>query len=411
MRLTLLVLLLVQTSLSAQDWPQWRGAGRDAVLAARVVPAAWPAAVQRVWSVEVGEGYSSPVVSGARVFVHSRRDPDELVTALDLASGKRLWQQRYAAAFTKNQYASRMAKGPNSTPFAAGDLLYTLGATGILSAWRVADGALAWRKDFSASVDTSQLFCGTAMSPFIDNGALIVQVGSDVHGGRILALDPQSGDERWAWRGPGPGYASPAVFIVHGVRQLATLTDRSIIGVDTASGAELWSVPFTDEWHENIVTPLWTGSHLIVSGVRQGTRAFTVVREGSAGARWQATQAWHNPDVAMYLSSPVLVDGTVYAFSSRRKGQFVAVDAASGALRWASEGRGGEHASIVTSPSHVLYLTNAGELVVTRKDPLRFAEERRIRVADAETWAMPAFVGGGLIVRAGGTIVRLAWGS
>ena len=46
--------------------------------------------------------------------------------------------------------------------------VYTLGVTGVLSAWRVADGTLAWRKDYSAAVDTSKLFCGTAMSPLID---------------------------------------------------------------------------------------------------------------------------------------------------------------------------------------------------------------------------------------------------
>ena len=155
---------------AAQDWTQWRGASRDAALAAPVVPASWPSAVTRVWRAEIGEGYSSPVVAGTRVFVHSRRDPEELVTALELDSGKVLWQQKYQAPFAKNQYASRMAKGPNSTPLVAGDLVYTLGVTGVLSAWRVADGTLAWRKDYSAAVDTSKLFCGTAMSPLIDGG-------------------------------------------------------------------------------------------------------------------------------------------------------------------------------------------------------------------------------------------------
>ena len=79
------------------------------------------------------------------------------------------------------------------TRSSAGDQLYTLGVTGVLSAWRVADGTLAWRKDYSSVVDTSKLFCGTAMSPMLDGGALIVQVGSDVHGGRVLAIDPATG--------------------------------------------------------------------------------------------------------------------------------------------------------------------------------------------------------------------------
>ena len=408
MRLSVIVLVLAgQASLSAQDWSQWRGPTRDAALTTATTPAAWPATVRRVWRVEVGEGYSSPVTAGTRVFVHSRRDPDELVTAIDLESGQLLWQQKYQAPFAKNQYANRMAKGPNSTPLVSGDLIYTLGVTGILSAWRVADGSLAWRKDFSDAIDTSKLFCGTAMSPLIDSGHLIVQVGSDVHGGRVMALDPTNGAERWSWRGPGPGYASPIVLTAGGVRQIAALTNQSIVGIDIESGAALWTVPFPDEWHENIVTPVWTGTHLIVSGVRQGTRAFTISRE-SAGA-FTAAQAWANADVAMYMSAPVLAENTLYAMSSRRKGQFVALDATTGALKWATEGREGEHASVIKSPAHVLFLTNAGDLIVTRQDASKFAAERRIAVADGETWAMPAFVRGGLIVRDAQGLVRLSW--
>jgi outer membrane protein assembly factor BamB len=407
-RLGVIVLVLLPAGLSAQEWTQWRGANRDASLADAHVPAAWPSTLRRVWRVEIGEGYSSPVVAGTRVFVHSRREPSELVTALDLETGKAVWQQTYEAPFRKNQYASQMAKGPNSTPLVAEGLLYTLGATGVLSAWRMADGTLAWRNDYSSAVDTSKLFCGTSMSPMIDSGSLVVQVGSDVHGGRLLALDPATGEERWAWKGPGPGYASPIGITVDGVRQLVTLTNQSIVGIDAGRGTSLWSVPFPDEWHENIITPVWTGSHLIVSGVRQGTRAFVVTRE-SKSAPWRATEAWRNAEVTMYMSAPVVTEGTIYAISSKRKGQFVAVDVATGKLRWSTEGREGEHASIVTAPEHVLFLTNAGDLVVARKDAAQFVAERRIAVTDGETWAMPAFVNGGLIVRDAQALMRLSW--
>src|SRR5688500_10092356 len=93
--LTILVLCVV-TSVSAetQDWSQWRGPSRDGVLASASLPQTWPSTVKPVWRVEVGEGYSSPVVASDRVLVHSRRDPEELVTAVDFQSGKVLWQQK-----------------------------------------------------------------------------------------------------------------------------------------------------------------------------------------------------------------------------------------------------------------------------------------------------------------------------
>src|SRR5688572_1921128 len=253
-------------TLEAQDWSQWRGPGRDGNLAAASVPKAWPSSAKPLWRVEVGEGYSSPVVAGNRIIVHSRRDPEELVSAIDLQSGKVLWQQKYQSPFAKNQYAVQMAKGPNSTPLVMGDRVFTLGATGVLTAWNIANGTVAWRKDYSPTVDTSKLFCGTAMSPMLEGGSLIIQVGSDVHGGRVIAIDPATGNERWIWKGPGPGYASPIALTAVGVRQIVTMTQESIVGVNAKTGALLWSIPFSDEWHENIITPVWTGTHLIVSG-------------------------------------------------------------------------------------------------------------------------------------------------
>jgi outer membrane protein assembly factor BamB len=244
------------------------------------------------------------------------------------------------------------------------------------------------------------------MSPILEGGALIVQVGSDVHGGRIMALDPATGNERWTWKGPGPGYASPIALTASGVRHIVTMTNESIVGVDARSGTSLWSVPFPDEWHENIITPVWTGSHLIVSGVRQGTQAYTL---SHASGTWQAAQAWKNADVTMYMSPPVVADGTIYGLSNKRKGQFVALDLKTGVTKWATEGREGEHASVLVAPEHVLFLTNAGNLVVTRRGARAFAEERRIELATGETWAIPVFVAGGVVVRDAQSLTKLQW--
>jgi outer membrane protein assembly factor BamB len=399
-------LLLTSVAPAAQDWTQWRGPSRDGSIPVALVPKTWPASTTRTWQVEVGEGYASPVVANGRVFIHSRRDPNEIVTAVDLATGKVAWQQTYPAAFQKNQYATQMAKGPNSTPLVAGPRLYTLGVTGILSAWNVADGTLAWRQDYSASIDTSKLFCGTAMSPMVEGGALIIQVGSDVHGGRVLALDPATGKERWVWKGPGPGYASPLAVTIGGVRHLITLTNGTIIGLNAATGASLWSVPFPDEWHENIVSPLWTGTHVVVSGTRQGTHAYAIALTNGA---WTATQAWKNTDVTMYTSSPVYADGRIYGMSNKRRGQFVALDAATGVMKWASVGRDGNHASILIAPNHVMFLTDGGVLIAARRHADTFVEEKRYEIAASATWSLPVLLSDGLLVREATSIARLAW--
>jgi outer membrane protein assembly factor BamB len=400
------ICLSAAVSVSAQDWTQWRGPSRDGMIPPAVVPTTWPQSMKRGWAIEVGEGYSSPVVSGGRAFVHSRRDPEEIVTAIDLTTGKVAWQHRYTSEFKKNQYATQMAKGPNSTPIVVGSRLITLGVTGVLTAWDTSDGRVAWRQDYSASIDTSKLFCGTAMSPILDGGSLIVHVGSDVHGGRVLALDPATGKERWSSKGPGPGYASPVVATIDGVRQIITMTNGSIIGVDASDGSPLWSIPFPDDWHENIATPIWTGTAVIVSGTRQGTHAYALAR---AGRSWQPKQIWRNAEVTMYTSSPVFADGVVYGMSTKRRGQFVALDAATGTMRWSTQGRDGNHASILQTKEHLLLLTDAATLIVARRSADAFKEDKRYDLGTGATWTLPVLLPDGMLVREATSVVRLHW--
>jgi hypothetical protein len=69
---------------------------------------------------------------------------------------------------------------------------------------------------------------------------------------------------------------------------------------------------------------------------------------------------------------------------------------------------GGWHARLA---AHVIFLTNGGDFIVAKRDPEKFVEERRLEVGGAETWAVPALVPGGLVVRDAESVMRLVWGS
>ena len=390
--IALLGAMLLPAAAAAQ-WPQWRGPHRDGVATAG--PEHWPEKLTVRWTQPVGEGYSSPVVDGGRVFVHSREDPDEIVSAFELDSGEQVWSVRYPAPFRKNQYAMQMAKGPFSTPLVAAGRVYTLGVTAVLSALDANTGVLVWRKDFSGEVDTSRLFTGTAMSPIIAGGLLIVHVGDDVKGA-VRAFDPATGDERWALSGHGPGYASPVLLKGPGVEHIATLTDKAVVGVDVTTGALLWSIPFPDEWNENIVTPTMAGDVLVVSGTRKGTFGYRLER---SAAGWSPRQLWHNTELPMYMSSPVADGPFLYGFSNRQKGQLFCLDARTGAARWTTEGRAGRNASLTGVGRHLLVLTTDGELLVVGRDPERFAELRRYKVSEHPVWAHLAPAAGAVVIR------------
>ena len=394
------LIALGSVALHAQ-WPQWRGPNRDAIVPAASVPAAWPDKPTVQWTQPIGEGYSSPVVDDGRVFVHSRTDPEEVVSAFELASGETIWSAAYASAFSKNKYAAAMAKGPFSTPLVSNGRVFTLGTSAVLSSFDAATGALRWRKDWSNEIDTSRLFTGTAMSPIIDSGLLIVHVGDD-DGGALRALDPASGDEKWALPGHGPGYASPIVTVADGVRQLVTMTDKAVVGVDVGSGKQLWTIPFPDEWNENIVTPTLAGGVLIVSGTRKGTFGYRLEKSG-------ARQLWNNTDLPMYMSSPVVDGSFVYGFGSKRKGQLFCLDAETGVAKWTTEGRGGTNAAIQSAGSNLVVLTTDGELLVVRRTPEKYDELKRYKVAESQTWAHPVLVPGGVLIRDAAALTLWSW--
>lgn len=382
------------------EWNQWRGPDRDGGVRTFTPPASWPQRLSLKWKVAVGGGYSSPVVSASRIYVHTRRNEEEVVECLDLNTGKPKWSKSYPVAFAKNQYAVAMGKGPNSTPLLSGGKLYTLSVNAILSCFDANSGELKWRKDFSAGLDTSKLFCGTAMSPLIDKGLVIVHVGDDRQGW-LRAFEAETGKERWTWEGDGPGYASPIVVTLEGTRQLVTLTDKSVIGVAVDSGKLLWKLPFPDEWNENIVTPVLYQKMLILSGVRKGTIAIQLAKDGE---KWTTKQVWHNPKIAMYMNSPVLEGDLLFGLSHLRKGQFFCLNARTGETLWATEGRDGQNASLLNVSNALLILTSDGDLIVANKSAKAFEQIARYDVAESATWSHPIAFGKQILIKDSSTL-------
>src|SRR4051812_36240904 len=81
------------------DWPQWRGPNRDGTATSFAEPKAWPERLTLRWKLEVGSGYATPIVVGNRVYAFSRQQDNEVMRAIDAASGKVIWETSYPAPF------------------------------------------------------------------------------------------------------------------------------------------------------------------------------------------------------------------------------------------------------------------------------------------------------------------------
>jgi outer membrane protein assembly factor BamB len=379
----------------AADWPQWRGPARDGHIPGLRPQASWPAALAPAWKLAVGSGHSSPVVDGDRVFVFTRQGEDEVAQAVELNSGRPLWRASYPAPYRMNPAAARHGKGPKATPALSAGRLFTFGISGVLSCFDAATGRLIWREAFAGQHRETAPLYGVAMSPLVDRGLVVVHVGGPGEGA-LTALDAATGAVRWAWKGDGPAYASPVAAEIAGVRQIVGFGETSLLGVSAASGQLLWRVPFTTPYAQNAVTPIVSADTVIYSGLEQPLSALRIVKRAQGFA---AEPLWTNDELSAYMSAPVLIGGRLYGLSHRKKGQFFAVDAATGRTLWLSQGRAGENAALLAGGGSVFLLTTDSELIVAAPGAAGLEILKRYGVAGSPTWAHPVVLEQGVLVK------------
>src|SRR5262245_52794875 len=129
---------------SSGDWPQWRGPLRDGLCKETGLLTEWPEkGPPLVWkSTGRGEGYSAPTIAGGQIFGMGNRGVDELVWALNAATGKELWSAKVAA---KSSRAGGGYEGPRCSPTVDNDRLYALGIQGDLVCLQTTDGKEVWK--------------------------------------------------------------------------------------------------------------------------------------------------------------------------------------------------------------------------------------------------------------------------
>ena len=379
-------------TLPAQDWPQWRGANRDAKVAGVKAPATWPAQLTPKWKQTVGLGDTTPALVGDRLFVFSRVDTEENVICLNAADGKEIWRQKYAAPQPGSPSGAQHA-GPRSSPAVADGKVVTFGVTGILTCWNAADGKQLWQKK---DATTWPRFYAAA-SPLLVDGLCVAQVGGEADGG-VAAYDLATGDQKWLWKGAGPGYASPVAMTVAGAKMVVAVTANSVQGIGLADGKGLWQVPFAASGMAyNATTPIVDGDTLYYAGSGRGTHAMKVAKQGDT---FTTTELWAAPEASPQFNTAVLKDGFLYGLTQRNA--FYCVNAKTGAVAWsdaANRGTPAGYASVVDAGSVLLALTPGSQLYVVQPTDKAYTQVAAIKVAETPTYAYPVISGNRLFIR------------
>jgi outer membrane protein assembly factor BamB len=384
------VILASATGALAQDWPQWRGANRDGKVAGFTAPQVWPKELAQKWKTTVGSGDSTPALVGDKLYVSARQGDEEVTLCLSAADGKEVWKDKYAAQAVTGPAARH--PGPRSSPAVADGKVVTLGAGGVLSCLDAATGKVVWRKDEFPKV-VPKFF--TAMSPIIVDGLVIAHLGGQGNGA-VMAFDLATGDVKWKWAGEAPMYASPVVLTADGVKQIVTLSEKSVVGLGAADGKLLWQIPFVPQGMAyNAATPIVDGQTVIFAGSGRGTKAVRVEKQGDGFA---AKELWSNDQVAPQFNSPVLKDGLLFGLTD--KGNLFCLNAKTGQTAWTdATRRGGAFAAVLDAGSVLLALPSNSELLVFKPADKQYDEVARIKVADSATYAHPVVAGNRIFVR------------
>jgi outer membrane protein assembly factor BamB len=254
------VLLFTTLALPAAvpNWPQFRGPNASGVSEDARPPVHFGPGSNQLWKVSVPSGISSPVVWGNHLFLTAVENGKLLTVAYDVRDGRELWRQ--AAPATKIEPCHAFSSPAASTPCTDGERVYVyFGSFGLIA--YDFSGKEAWRRPFERL--PSQY--GTATSPILAGGQLILQRDGDSTNSQLIALAPATGQTLWASPRPlaGACYSTPMVWRHDGVEELVVQGKGRVAAYSMKGGEPKWWVR---GWGFSAVTTPVAGDGLLFAG-------------------------------------------------------------------------------------------------------------------------------------------------
>lgn len=243
------------------NWPQFRGPNAAGIAHDAQPPVHFGPDTNLRWKTAVPSGVSAPIVWGNRVFMTAlaKKDEPELLTlALDSATGAELWRRVVPAEEIERCHG--FSSPAASTPCTDGERVYAyFGSFGVL-AYDV-EGNEVWRRPFERL--PSQY--GTASSPILAGGHLILQRDGDSAKAQLIALKPETGKTVWESPRPlaGACYSTPMVWQHHGMVELIVQGKGRVAAYSLDGGAPKWWVR---GWGFSAITTPVAGEGMLFAG-------------------------------------------------------------------------------------------------------------------------------------------------
>ncbi len=400
MRLAFAVLFVAVciSPLSAQEWTRFRGPNGSGVSQAKI-PGTWEASDYN-WKIDLpGVGHGSPVVWRDRIYLISA-DPKSgtrYVLCINAADGKKIWTKEYTGVphhlHALNSYAS-------CTP--------AVDADGIYVAWSDPDHtvlkALSHDSEEKWSVDmgpwVSQHGFGT--SPMIIDDLVIITKSQEdpkrADGGTpgesfMLAVDRKTGEKKWQTKRATDttSYSVPAIReLATGKKELISCsTGEGIFALDPQTGNQKWALPvFT---MRTVSSPQLAGNLVIgTTGSGGGGNYVVAIKPGE-----KPEEVYRIKTQAPYVPTPVINGDLMFLWFEG--GIVTCVDAKTGEKHWQQRIGGKFWGSPVIAGDKVYNVSEAGEVIVLAADKT-FKEFGRMQLGEG-SHSTPAISGGRMYLR------------
>lgn len=361
-----------QTSV-AENWPGFRGPGRQGISNEKNLPTQWSETSNIVWKTPIaGIGWSSPIIFGDLIFVTTATDEGASfhLLCLDRKTGAVLWDRQVLRQ--KPGHKQALNSYATSTPVTDGKNVYIVAFDGSIAAVSM-EGQTVWvYRDFEYFSEH-----GLGVSPILYKELLIVAFdpsssGPDTKLGWqkpwdkavILALDKNTGKVRWEGkRGLSQiAHVSPQILSVGGKDQLVSSAGEVIQGFDPDTGERIWTVSSPGE---GVVPSVVVGEGLIFTASGFGDSAIRVVRTGGKGDVTATHIAWESAEDVPKIPSMLYVKPYLYLVTEAAVAK--CFKAATGEVLWRERLGGRFSASPVWADGKIYFLSDQGTTTVIQE--------------------------------------------
>lgn len=406
--------------LSAQavtsDWPRFNGPGDDARSIESPLVDDWPAGGPRLlWSLEKGDGYASPAVSGEMMVLFHRRNGQEVVEARNARSGNRVWKFSYPVEY-QDRYG--YSPGPRASPVISDGLVYVHGVTAWLTCLELKSGKLVWQRDLTKEYEVPRYFFGKGSNPIISGDVVILNLGGG-EGQCMAGFDRKNGKTLWILQDEwGASYSSPTLARMHDRTVCLALTGGEskpatggLLVFEPGNGERLVRFPWRSRKYESATAcpPIHLGNGYVFLSecYDKGSVVLKLAKDFSHEVIWE------NPKIGIHWMTPVEKDGYLYGVSGRHQqgAEVFCLEWKSGKIMWKEPigwqaeigGRSINlqlfRASLLLAEDRFLCLSEFGSLVRAQFSPEGWRIEQRAQLFFApETWTLPALSHGLLYV-------------